>query len=1220
MASVQNLQNGRYAVLKKLGEGGKGIVYKGRDTVLNRIVAIKLLKSESPSEETYSRFMTEAQAVAGLNQPNIVSIYDIGRENGKLFFVLEFVDGESLRDLMQTYPEGKCDVQTVLRIGIDVCSALQYAHSRKVLHRDVKPENVMVTKEGVAKLMDFGLAKMIGQPSVTQEGVIVGTVAYVAPEVALGKDADARSDLYSLGAVLYEALTGRTPFGGDDPVKIIFGHIHDFPVPISKLNPKVPQALADCVMKLLEKEPEKRYQSAEDLLKVLRGIAEEFLRETFGSAYKQAGAVVPIPRPVATKEIQLIDRVEELRLLREAVDRTVRGEGGLVFLCGEAGIGKTRLTRELGAYARLRGMRVLYGRCPALFRMDGVPPYVLWNEVIKDYLEVCTPEQLYRVIGFYPSEVSKLVPELRQKLGAIPQSFAISPEQERDRLFEAVSQFISNISKETPLLVVLDDLQWTDQSSLLLMHYLARGIYRENMLLLGAYRDTDVDDKHPLSPVLTELNRERLLQSVPLKRMSLNDVSEMIRQILEQDEVSREFCELVYEKTRGNPFFAEEVIKSLKEEEVVYREENKWKIKEVSKIEFPKTVKNVIKNRINRLDDECQNVLTTASFVGNDFSFEALCGVTGFEENRLLETMEKLLKTGLIKEKIVRGEDVYSFADIIVRDVLHEEVSHLRHKKLHGSVGLALEKAYSEKIDEHFGELAFHFLEGGDKVKALDYFLKASEKAQKVYAHNEAFSYLQHALELLEEKGANPEQKVRIVERLGDLDVWMGELDASMKHWDDALALWNQLGDKKNIAKLHVRMANVLWQGVGDKNKASKHHHMALEILEKEPESVELASLYEDISHMLWRTGESGEALTWTRKALELAERFSASDVLAGCYNNLGVLSMKSGEFDRASEYCELGLKIALENELAERSLTLYNNLCNLYLAAGDFQKLFETAQEGSEMAKKVGALYYLAWLDMLLMGSYGYMGDLQKALSIGEDVLALVKRTKYTAFISYIMGTLGICYDALGEWDKSLKYLMEALDFGKKVGEYQQSGSAAQALGELFTEMKDYAEAEKYLNEANSIFEKAGDTDAQLTGALPSLSRLYLEKGEVEKATGLIEKIYAYATKTKNRLYISGAELLRAMLLREQKNWEQSIQHFEKSLQESKSLNAQKWYVFQYAAILYEYGLMYLARNEEGDKEKAYSLLDQALMIYQKADARKRIEEIIAKKKLLTA
>jgi serine/threonine protein kinase/tetratricopeptide (TPR) repeat protein len=1434
LSSREYLQSGRYVTLKKLGEGGKGAVYRARDTVLNRVVAIKMLKSAVLAEEAYSRFMREAQAVAKLNHPNIVSIYDVGREDGKLFFILEFVDGMSLRDLIGAYPEGKCDIQTILRTGIDVCSALQYAHSQGFLHGDVKPENILITPEGTAKLMDFGLAKMLWQPSIPQEeamtvssriptgyeevdtllsggipenyaviltspscdkrdllikkfleagaregevtfyvtidpgevralveefpsnfhlfvcnpqadriietlpnvvklkgvenltdinialtsafrqldasqsgprricieivsdvllqhhavqtrrwltglipelksneftilavmnphmhsseevqailGLFDGeiniyeketekglekflrtekmhtqeylerepiTVAYVAPETALGKSTDARSDLYSLGAVLYEMVTGKPPFPSEDPVKIVFSHIHDHPVSASRLNPKVPQALAECIMKLLEKEPEKRYQTAADLLKALKGITDEVLGEVLVPSYKP-GVVVPSPRPLAAREIQLIDRVEEIRLLREAVDRAVRGEGGVVFLHGEAGIGKTRLARELGAYARLRGMQVLYGRCPALFRMDGVPPYILWGEVIKDYLQVCAPEQLYRVIGYYPGEVCKLVPEVRQKLGSVPQSLPISPEQERDRLFEAVSQLVINISKEAPLLVILDDLQWTDQTSLLLLHYLARGIYRESLLLLGAYRDTDVDEKHPLSPVLTELNRERLLQSAPLKRMSLNDVSEMIRQILEQEDVPKEFCELVYDKTRGNPFFVEEVIRSLKEEEVIYREEDKWKIKEVSKIEFPETVKAVIKARISRLDKECQHVLNMASFVGNDFTFEALCAVTGVEDDKLLELMEKMLKTGLVKERVIRGQGVYSFADIIVRDVVHEEISLLRHMKLHAAVGSALEKAYAKKIDEHLGELAYHFLEGGDKDKALDYFLKAGEKAQRVYAPDEASSCLQHALDLLGEKGDNLEEKARITERLGDLESWIGKPDACMEYWNKALSLLNQMGDKKKTAKLHAKMASFFWLRIGDKEKASEHHRMALEILEKEPESVELASLYEDISHMLWRTGKP-EALSWAQKALELAKKLGSPEVLARCYNDLGTLSLKSGEFEKASEYYEEGLKIALENNFVGDAITLYNNLCNLYWARGEFQKMFETAQKGSELAKKVGSPYGLTWLNSLLAECYAGIGEIQKAISIWEDVLALAKRTKHTVQISGAMSGLGLCYQFLGEWDKSLQYLMEALDIGKKIGEYQFSGNATLALGELFLEMEDYGEAEKYFNEAVSIFEKAGESTTLFFEVFPALSRLYLKKGEIEKAKELIEKTCEHSTETKSRFIISYIEMIKAMLLREQKNWEQSIQHFEKSHQECKFLNAQKWHVIQFVELLYEYGSMYLERNEEGDKEKALSLLNQALEIYQKTGARKRVEKIMEKKNLLT-
>jgi tetratricopeptide (TPR) repeat protein/KaiC/GvpD/RAD55 family RecA-like ATPase len=1211
LSSLEHLQNGRYVILKKLGEGGKGTVYKARDTALNRVVAIKMLKTVVSGEEAYSRFLREAQAVAKLNHPNIVSIYDIGREDEKQFFVLEFVDGMSLRELNRTYPEGECDVQTVLRTAIDVCGGLQYAHSQGILHLDVKPENILITQDGTAKLMDFGLAKMLGEPGLMKEGIMVGTVAYVAPEIALGKSADARSDLYSLGAVLYEMVTGRPPFPSEDPVKIIFGHIHDHPVSPSKLNPNVPQALADCIMKLLEKEPAKRYQSAADLLAVLRDVTEGFLREVYMPSRKPL--VVPSSRPPALREIQLIDRVDELGLLREAVDKAVHGEGGVVFLYGEAGIGKTRLARELGAYARLRGMQVLYGRCPALFRMDGVPPYVLWREAIRNYLEVCTPEQLYKVIGFYPSEVSKLVPEVRQKLGAFPQSLPISPEHERDRLFEAVSQFVTNISKEAPLLVVLDDLQWTDQSSLLLLHYLARGVYRESMLIFGAYRDTDVDEKHPLSPVLTELNRERLLRSVQLKRMSFDDVVEMIRRILEQDDVPMEFCKLVYEKTRGNPFFVEEVIKSLEEEGVIYQEEGKCKIKEISSIEFPKTIKSVIKTRISRLDDECQTVLTLASFVGNDFGFEALREVTGFEEDKLLELMDRMLKTGLIKERVIRGESVCSFADVIYRDVLHEEVSPFRHKKLHGVVGCALEKVYAKKIDEHFGELALHFLESGDTEKALDYFLKAGEKAAKVYANTEAASYYQSALRLLEETEGALREKGHVLERLGDIKGLVGEHDACMKYWNEALLLWRQLYEKENVSRLHRKIANVLWDAMGDTKKAEEHYDQALKILEASPESVELASLYQNMARMYYRTKDMTKALSWAEKAIELAKKLNAYEIIASSYASLGTIFSWTGDLEKGIECHERALKIALDNGYTETALLVYNNLA-MALPAEEHDRIKEYLEEGLELAKKVGDIVHQSWICENLAGSYSGMGDVKKAVLLVEESVALDRKTGNMPHLCMSLGGLGIYSSMLGEWDKSERYLGEAVSISQRLNDWQSIGYTQGWLGWHHMLKAEYAKARELFEKSVEIYEKAGAKYPQMFGS-QYLSWVYIELGEIEKANNLINSSYEFALKAKDKQLIANTDALKGMLFRAQKRWEESIEHFEKSLQQWEALAGRRWYLYWFAKfVLFEYARVYIERDQEGDREKAHSLLNQALEIFRKLGAKKDTEKTESK------
>ena len=1218
MSSLTHLQNGRYAVLKKLGEGGKGIVYKTRDTVLNRVVAIKLLKTAVSGEEAYARFMREAQTVAMLNHPNIASIHDIGKEDDKRFFVLEFVDGMSLRELLGTYPEGKCDILTVLRIGIEVCDALRYAHSQGVLHRDIKPENIMLTHEDTAKLMDFGLARMLGQPGLTQEGVIVGTVAYVAPEIALGRGADARSDLYSFGAVLYEAVTGKAPFAGEDAVKVIFSHIHDHPASPSRLNAKVPQALSDCIMRLLEKEPEKRYQSAEDLLKALKEISEEFLRETLAPSPKPS-IVVPSPRPVTAREVQLIDRVEEMNLLKQAVDRAVRGEGGLVFLHGEAGIGKTRLTRELRAYARLRGMQVLYGRCPGLFRMDGVPPYVLWKEVIKDYLETSTPEQLYQAVGFYSAEVAKLVPELRQKLVAVPQSFPISPEMEQNRLFEAVTRFITNISKETSLLVILDDLQWTDYTSLLLLHYLARGAHKSPLLLLGAYRSTDVDSKHPLSPVLTELNRERLLQSVSLKRMSLNDISEMIKLILEQDDVPAEFCRMVYEKTRGNPFFAEEVVKSLKEEDVIYREENKWKLREISKIEFPDTVKSVVEARVGRLDEECQNVLTLASFVGNDFSCEALSGVTGIEESKLLEIIEKLLKTGLVKDRVIRGEDVCSFVDIIVRDVVYEEVSPFRHRKLHNDVGVALEKAYARKLDEHFGELALHFLEGGDKDKALDYFLKAGDRAAKIYANNEAASYFQSALRLLDEKEGELRERARVLERLGDIKKLIGEYEGCMKYWNEALLLWTNLEEKGKTAILHRKIANVLWDKLGDAENAKKHHEACLKILEAEPENVENARLYHDMAYMQWRNGDYVKALALAEKALMLAEKLNALEDAAHACLDLGILYRFSGDYKKAREYANRALKTALDNDYLEIAVLAYDRVAG-FLPFEEYEKRLECLENGFSLARKVGDVSRQSWLLGSLADMYLSMGELDKAITMGEEALALARKAGSIAYLPDRLSTLGIAYQALGEWSKSEQYYDEVAAISRKLTDLFPTAGSHALHGLLHFEKEEYARARESFEKAYRMVEKAGNRWMPMYYS-QFLILTYIELREIEKAQKLLEALRKFALETEDKYFNASEMALRAMLLRVEKKYSESIELFGNTLKEWKSTKADVWNAYHFSKwVLCEYARVYLERNQEGDKEKAYSLLNQALEMLQKMGAKKDIEKILARKKLLTA
>jgi len=746
----ESFQGGRYKVAKKLGEGGRGIVFKTEDARLGRTVAIKVIKGEGLDQESFARFEQEAKATAGLSHPNIVAIYDIGQEGESHYLILEFVDGPNLSGLIRSQPGARCDAATTLRIGSQVCQALEYAHSRGILHRDIKPENIMITSAGLPKLMDFGLARALGGPNLTQRGVIVGTPAYLPPEQALGKRSDTRSDLYSLGCVLYEMVTGRPPFRGDDPVKVIFSHINDLPMMPQKLAPEIPPALERVILKLLAKDPDQRYQSASELFQALKSVKEaaEARPAPVGvQTDEKAAEKMPTPEPRWAQA--LVDREQEMKILRARLDAALRAEGSLVFITGEAGIGKTRLAYELRSYGKLRGAQCLTSKGG---EREGAVPYQPWSDIIKEYARWAPPLLVFKAAGAFAPELVKLVPELGEKLGTIPSSAPTSSAQQHVRLYEAVTQFFVNISKEVPLVLFLDDLQWFDDASMGLLHHMARAITAERLLVVGAYRDLELEDQRSLSHSVAEMNRERLFYALPLKRLAPSEVLQMIRQTF-GEKVPGELPDLVYDKTEGNPFFVEEVLRSLVEEGALYPVEKGWGVKDLSQIHVPRGIKEVLGKRLECLDEESCHVLSAAAVIGREFSFPVLSEVTGLGENELIDIIDKCLQARLVVARHILGEEVYAFADTQLRDVLYEDISPVRRRRQHMKVGEAVEKVYAKKINDYVEALAYHFLEGNDLSKAVDYAQKAGDKAAMLFAWDQARRYYETALKLMEKRG-----------------------------------------------------------------------------------------------------------------------------------------------------------------------------------------------------------------------------------------------------------------------------------------------------------------------------------------------------------------------------------------------------------------------------------------------------------------------------------
>ena len=1191
----------RYQVQGFLGEGGKKRVYLAHDARLDRDVAFALIKTEGLDEAGLARVRREAQAMGRLgDHPNVVTVYDIGEEDGHPYIVSQYMAGGDVEGLLQQAENHRLPLNQALRIADQVCRALEHAHGHGVIHRDLKPGNVWLTADGSAKLGDFGLAIALDRSRLTVEGMMVGTVAYMPPEQALGRPPEARSDLYSLGAMLYEMVTGRPPFLGDDAVAIISQHINTAPVAPSWHNPEVPRALEALVLRLLAKAPEERPESASAVRQALTAIASTASTVAEGVTQEEANPLDRLAGGV------FVGREKEMDELRAGLEDTLAARGRLLMLVGEPGIGKTRTAEELATYAHLRKAQVLWGRC---YEGEGAPAYWPWVQLIRSYVHDRDPAALMSEMGSGAADIAQVVSEVRERLPGLPSPPRVEPEQARFRLFDSITTFLKNAGNRQPIVLILDDLHWADKPSLLLLQFLARELRGARLLVIGSYRDIELGRQHPLSQTLAELSREQLSQRILLRGLSERDVARFI-EITAGFQPPKALVTAVYKETEGNPFFVNEVVRLLVADG---RLECPEEVKSWS-VTIPQSVREVVGRRLDRLSPECNGILTIASVIGREFGLDALERVGDLSGDRLLEALEEALAARVIGE-VPRAMGRYSFSHALIRETLYEELSTTRRVRLHRRIGEVLESLYGTAPEAHLAELAYHFFAaapGGDADKAVDYALRAAARALSQVAYEEGARHYEIALQALDLKD-EPEdgQRCEVLLALGETQWRAGEFERTRETFLQAANVARRVGAPAQLAR-----AALGYGGRFAGFQAGVVEELLISLLEEalatlgEEDSALRAMVMARLAEALTFSGSRERSASLSEEAVEMARRVGDRAALAYALNRTHWVLLGPDNLEERLAVATEALQLA--EELGDRALVAESQLWHLsdMLELGDIAAVDREFEACSRLAEELRQPYHL-WLTTVVRASRALLdGRFEEAEGLAHQALAIGQRAR--AQNENAVQLFGAQIYALRREQGRL----QEVEAGTKglVERYPALPAWRCAIAWVYAELGRDAEARSGFEHVAADGFAGMPRDFSWFISVALLSEVCAFLGDARRAATLYELLLPYADRHIVLVYsvcYGPASRYLGLLATTMGHREEAERHFQDALEMNARMRARPWL----AHTQHDYARMLVARGRPGDRDQALELLSQALDTGQELGMKSLVEKGLALK-----
>ncbi|MBE8970082.1 AAA family ATPase [Nostocales cyanobacterium LEGE 12452] len=779
-----------YKIWAKIHESANSRVYRGIRERDRLPLIFKILKKDYPTPEEITRYKLEYEITRSLSLEGVIQAYDLQQYQSTFAIVLEDFGGESLTKIIATR---RFSLIEFLKLAVRIAEILSEIHSANIIHKDINPSNIVLNIETQQlKIIDFGISTARSRETLTLKNptVLEGTLAYISPEQTgrMNRSLDYRTDFYSLGATFYQLLTHRLPFKSSDALELIHYHLALEPVPPHVIDPEIPAIVSKIILKLLAKTAEDRYQSAwgikTDLEQCLIQLENTGRIEPFLLAQQDISDKFHIPEKLYGRERE----VETLlaAIARVASERIDQSQVELMLIAGYSGIGKSVLVQEIyKPITQQRGYFISgkfdqYQRNIPYFAIAQAFESLIKQLLTEDEVELCQwRDNLLTALASNSRVITQVIPTLELIVGNQPDVPILPPTEAQNRFHQVFQNFIRVFTQpEHPLVIFLDDLQWADNASLKLIQLLATSTEKQSLLLMGAYRDNEVNAAHPLIQMVEEIRQGKgVVNQLSLAALSLPDINQLIADTLHcQPEDSLPLAELVQLKTGGNPFFINEFLKSLYTEGLLEfdRQTNKWQwsIEQIHNQGITDNIVELMAGKIQKLNIQTQQMLQLSACIGNSFDLETLAFAAELSQREAAQALGVAIAQGLILPISNAYKSVeldvplpdhpaieYKFAHDRIQQAAYSLIPEAKQRIIHLQLGKCLlqntpveqreQKIFDITNQLNLGKALIQQQSEQDELAELN--CLAGEKANASAAYNSALQYFQTALSLLAE-------------------------------------------------------------------------------------------------------------------------------------------------------------------------------------------------------------------------------------------------------------------------------------------------------------------------------------------------------------------------------------------------------------------------------------------------------------------------------------